>query len=68
MNFDYFNIKIEAEMTEEHPKQYSSMKVIYEFKGKELDMQKIEKAINLSQDRYCGVSAMLKKQFLLITK
>ena len=33
------------------------MKLIYLFKGKDLSMEKLKKAIDLSQDRYCGVSA-----------
>lgn len=58
---DYFNVKVEAEMTEEHPKHYTAMHTIYQFKGKYLPMDKLEKAINLSQDRYCGVSYVYRK-------
>jgi len=57
----YFNIRIEAEMTEEHPKHYTSMHIIYEFKGEGLEMEKLHKAINLSQEQYCGVSAAYRK-------
>lgn len=56
-----FNIQIEAEMSEEHPKQYTSMKVIYEFEGDHLPPDKLEKAVNLSFEKYCGVIAMYKK-------
>ncbi len=56
-----FNIRIEAEMTEEHPKHYSSMHLIYEFSGEGLEEDKLRKAIELSQDRYCGVSAVYRK-------
>ncbi|HHN47600.1 MAG TPA: OsmC family peroxiredoxin, partial [Bacteroidales bacterium] len=51
----------EGELTEEHPKIYQKLHVKYIFKGKDLPMDKIEKAVNLSQERYCGVSAMLAK-------
>jgi putative redox protein len=34
--------------------------VVYEFKGTDLDIRKIEKAVKLSQEKYCGVSAMLR--------
>jgi putative redox protein len=34
VELDGFNVRVEADMTEEHPKQYSKMKVIYEFSGK----------------------------------
>ncbi len=58
---EFFNIRVEAEMTEEHPKHYTSMHIIYEFKGENLDMEKLQKAIKLSQDQYCGVSASYRK-------
>lgn len=57
----YFNIKVEAEMTEEHPKHYTAMHIIYEFKGEGLDVEKIQKAVDLSQERYCGVSEVYRK-------
>jgi putative redox protein len=57
---EYFNVKAEGEVTEEHPKHYTKIHLIYEFKGKDLPMDKLEKAINLSQDKYCGVSAVYR--------
>lgn len=56
-----FTIQILAEQTEEHPKVYHRIHLIYHFRGKDLPMDKLEKAVNLSQDKYCGVSAMLRK-------
>jgi len=44
------------------------MKVIYQFKGKDLPMEKLEKAVNLSEERYCGVSAMYKKVIPVTTE
>ncbi len=58
---DAFDINIEADMTEEHPKHYYKMHVIYEFKGSNLPMDKLQKAVELSQEKYCGVSASYKK-------
>lgn len=58
---DYFNVSVSATSTDEHPKHYDNIKITYTFKGKDLPMNKLEKAINLSQNRYCGVTAMLKK-------
>jgi len=58
----WFNVKVEAEQTEEHPKHYAQMSVIYQFKkGDDLDPKKVERAVTLSQERYCGVSALLGK-------
>ncbi len=60
VEIDNFDIAIEAEMSEEHPKVYTKMNIIYKFKGENLSMEKLKKAVDLSQDRYCGVSAMYK--------
>jgi len=56
-----FSVKVEGDLTEEHPKQFYKMNVIYEFKGKDLPLEKLKKAVSLSEERYCGVSAMYKK-------
>lgn len=56
---DYFNVSVEGELTEEHPKYYHKIHIIYELKGKDIDREKVEKAVNLSRDRYCGVNALL---------
>lgn len=58
---DEFRVEVEAEQTEEHPKYYNKIHLKYIFKGKDLPVDKLEKAVNLSQERYCGVSAMLGK-------
>ena len=58
---EYFNVDVDAAMTEDHPKYYNKIKIIYEFRGKDLPLEKLEKAIKLSQEKYCGVSAMLGK-------
>lgn len=68
VELDGLRVWVEAEQTEEHPKHYSSMKVIYEFKGKDLPMDKLEKAVNLSEERYCGVSAVYKKAMPVSTE
>ena len=56
-----FSITVEGELTEEHPKHYTRMHIIYRFKGKDLPMDKLQKAIDLSQERYCGVMASYRK-------
>ena len=58
----WFNIKVEADLGEEHPKTFENIRLTYQFKASDnLDDAKVRKAVTLSQDRYCGVSAMLKK-------
>lgn len=57
---DYFNILIEAELTEDIPQYYNKINLIYEFKGTSLDLDKLDRAVFLSQEKYCPVSALLK--------
>ena len=61
VNIEDFDVNVEASMTEEHPKYYDKIHIIYSFKGNNLPLDKIEKAVKLSQENYCGVSAMLSK-------
>jgi len=56
-----FKIDVEANLTDEHPKFYDKVKVTYRFYGKDFKKDKIEKAVNLSVDRYCGVMEMFRK-------
>ncbi len=57
----WFDIRVEGELAEEHPKRYTAIEVVYRFKAADgLDHAKVEKAVALSQDKYCGVSATLK--------
>ena len=61
MSWDSFALEVDAEMSEEHPKVYTHITVRYVFKGEQLDRAKIERAVALSKDKYCGVMAMLRK-------
>ncbi len=67
---EYFSVHVEGELTDEHPKVYHTVTITYVFRGQDLEREKLEKAISLSQEKYCGVSAMLGKaaklQFKLI--
>lgn len=59
--FDDVNIEVETDTTEEDPKVYKYIKMVYRFKGKNLPFDKIKRAVDLSMEKYCGVSAMLSK-------
>lgn len=68
VEFDDFNVIVEGDLTDEHPKQFYKMNVIYEFKGKDLPMDKLKKAVSLSEERYCGVSASYRKAMEITTE
>jgi putative redox protein len=55
------NVIVEGELTEEHPRHFDKMHVIYEVEGDNLPMDKIEKAVSLSEEKYCGVSVVYRK-------
>jgi len=63
-----FDLYIDGELTDEHPKQFTSIHVVYEFTGKNLPYDKIKKAVDLSEERYCGVTAVYKKVIDLTTE
>lgn len=56
----HFKIDVSAELSEENPKFYKDIHIVYEF-DKSVPEEKAKKAINLSLDKYCGVNQMLKQ-------
>lgn len=66
---DSFTMDCNTETTEEHPKVFKDIELNYYFTGNIEDRIKdLLKAIRLSQTKYCGVSAMLKKNSKIIIK
>ena len=61
VDIDGFEMNITADLTEEHPKVYQNMHIEYVFYGKDIKEKDVERAIELSQTKYCGVTAMLEK-------
>ena len=55
-----FKINTVARLTEEHPKYYDEVIVVYDFFGSEIEKDKVEKAVDLSITKYCGVMEMFR--------
>ncbi|HYM20291.1 MAG TPA: OsmC family protein [Candidatus Kapabacteria bacterium] len=70
ISFDNLSIAVEADVAENHPKVYTKMKITYRFIGKGLQEHRsqIEHAVSLSQEKYCSVSAMLRKAMEITTE
>ncbi|MEE4197637.1 MAG: OsmC family protein [Bacteroidales bacterium] len=68
VELDDFSVEVVANNTDEHPKHYDRMKVIYKFWGTDLPEDKIHKAVNLSEERYCGVSFVYRKYVKMSTE
>ncbi|MCE2741133.1 MAG: OsmC family protein [Sphingobacteriales bacterium] len=66
VSYSDFNITVEADLGDEHPKMYTEIRLTYFIKTDERD--KMEKAVQLSLEKYCGVSAMLRKVCPIIHK
>lgn len=61
VNLDGFDMHISAEETKEHPVVFTSVHIEYVFFGASIEAKDVERAIELSQTKYCGVTAMLEK-------
>ncbi len=61
VKLDDFEINISAEMTEEHPRVFTKIDLEYVFCGDNIAEKDVERAIELSETKYCGVTAMLEK-------
>ena len=56
-----FEVRVKADRAEEHPKVFTSIALEYVVTGKNIDRASVEKAVNLSETRYCSAQAMLRK-------
>ena len=57
---DEFHIETIGSLTEEHPQIYNQVKVEYHFYGSELNEAKLQRAVDLSVEKYCGVTEMFR--------
>lgn len=64
-SYEAFSIHVRAELSEEHPRVYTTVHLVYALKGT-LDADKVVRAVELSQTKYCGVSEMFR-QFAKLT-
>ena len=61
LNVTGFTIETIANLTEEHPKYYDSVTIEYHFYGKDLQEKKLQRAVDLSVEKYCGVMEMFRQ-------
>lgn len=55
-----FSIEINAELSESQPQTYTEVKLEYHFYGEKLEVKKLERAVCLSLEKYCGVMEMFR--------
>ena len=63
MRVQYSKLEIiaEAEQTDEDPKVFKEIFLTYITDASQEDADKVKRAVELSKDKYCGISAMLSK-------
>lgn len=55
-----FEVRVTAEKATEHPKVYTSIHITYILTGEDVDPAAVDRAIELSMEKYCPVANMLK--------
>src|SRR6185437_5221416 len=54
-------VSLVAERAEDHPKVFTSVKLVYTVRGRKLNRALVERAVSLSDEKYCSATAMVKK-------
>jgi len=60
VSLDDLVVEIEAERAEEHPKVFTRVLIKFVITGNDVPEEAVQRAIELSQDKYCSAAAMLK--------
>jgi putative redox protein len=61
--FRAFEVELTAEEAAEHPMVFTKVEMTYRIEADDLPVAEVERAVRLSQEKYCSVSAMLRKAF-----
>jgi len=61
-------LRVSGEPGGGRPRIYTGLHVRYVFRGKDLPMDRLERAVKLSEETYCGVSAMLRPAVPITTE
>jgi putative redox protein len=56
-----FEVSAEIERAEQHPKIFTKILLTYKVTGKNIDRKDVERAVELSENKYCPAQAMLVK-------
>ena len=62
VNLESLEIKVDAEQAPEFPKYFTRINVEFNLRGHDVKEEDVKRAIDLSKDKYCSVSVMLKEK------
>lgn len=70
MKQPFTDVKViaETEYTDVHPKVFKDITLKYYVQGEGVNEDKVKRAVQLSEEKYCGVSAILKKNSDIISE
>ena len=54
-------VSLSGERAAEHPMVYTKVKLVYTVRGRKLNRALVERAVSLSDEKYCSATAMFKK-------
>lgn len=60
VGLQHMTVKVNGERAPEHPKYFTRIEVRFDIQGKDISEEDVKRAIELSKDKYCSVSVMLK--------
>ncbi|WP_048601023.1 OsmC family protein [Rubeoparvulum massiliense] len=62
LNIEHFDMEVKAERAEEHPKRFTKIHIHYRLQGADLPIEKVQRAVDLSRDKYCSVAHSLNAE------
>ena len=54
-------VSLVAERADDHPEVFTSVKLVYTVRGRKLNRALIERAVSLSDEKYCSATAMIRR-------
>jgi len=63
LDLSRFEIMISGEQSEDHPRRYTKITIVYRLYGKDIKPKAVEQAIALSEKKYCSAMASLNAEF-----
>lgn len=61
LTIDEFAVSVEGDRAATEPKFFTEIRLLYSLKGAALTQEKVERAIRLSQEKYCSIANNLNK-------
>jgi len=61
-------VRAEARRAEDHPRRFTEVELIYEVQGEGVDRAMVERAVELSEKKYCSVSGTFQERTVITTR